>query len=275
MLQFSIDKTRCTGCGQCVDDCISGIISLDENAVPSIAPDLEALCIRCQHCLAVCPEGALSILGKLPGDSAPLPPGSLACFDQMSLLVRGRRSYRHFRQENVAPAVLTEILNTVSYAPTGVNACQVTLTVIDDIQAMHRFQRRSIAAFRAGNGQANVPERYASMRDLPDDRLTERFFRTAPHLIVASAPPSAPCGTEDVAIAIAYFDLLAQSAGLGCVWWGLLRLLMSAAPEIRQSLGIPGDHVFSAALFGNPDIQFARTVQKDGAATIRRPDFSE
>jgi hypothetical protein len=71
-------------------------------------------------------------------------------------------------------------------------------------------------------------------------------------------------------LAIANFELLAASAGLGSVWWGFLRFFSSAVPEIKALLGIPEDDILSAALFGYPAIHFARTVQRDDAAVIRR-----
>ena len=44
------------------------------------------------------------------------------------------------------------------------------------------------------------------------------IFRGAPHLLVVSASPESVCPAEDVNLALAYFELMAQSAGLGTVW---------------------------------------------------------
>lgn len=74
--EFRIEKEKCIGCGLCINVCAGGIISLDENHVARIA-DFQEFgwdgCWKCQHCLAVCPKGAISILGKHPENSLPPP----------------------------------------------------------------------------------------------------------------------------------------------------------------------------------------------------------
>lgn len=274
MLQFTVDEQRCQGCGLCVDDCLSGIIGMNGDGIPSIPSDKEADCVKCQHCLAVCPEAAISIFGKSPEDSLVLPADTIVPFDKMSFFVRARRSFRHYKQENVDRALIDKLLTTLCYAPTGVNACELTFSVIDDIREMERFQNKVIAAFRAAGAGGKLPGRYSTLGDLPDEAIKARLFRKAPHALVASAPPDAPCAAEDVPIAIAYFDLLAQTAGLGSLWWGFLRILGNLLPEVKDMLGIPPDHIFSAALFGYPDVQYARTVQRDGAEPVKRLSFS-
>ena len=87
-LQFTIDQELCTQCGACVDDCPFHIIELAPD-FPALNPARAHHCIRCQHCLAVCPTGALSILGLSPADSLPLPE-SLPAANQVAALIRGR-----------------------------------------------------------------------------------------------------------------------------------------------------------------------------------------
>ncbi len=270
MINFSVDESRCTRCGMCELDCVAGIIHQRGNRAPTIDPENERKCFKCQHCLAVCPSGAISILGKSPENSQAINPESFPSFEKMSALVRGRRSIRHYRQENVEPRLIEELLRVLAYVPTGANACGLTFTVIDKISAMERIQKSIIAEVKASPRGKNISERYAAMVALPEEKLKQQLFRGAPHAIIASAPPTVPCASEDTALAIAQFDLLAHSAGLGCVWWGFLRLICSISPSIKAILGIPEDHIFSAALFGYPVIKFARIVQKDEAESVRR-----
>ena len=52
-----IDKEKCTGCGDCVDECPPQAIELvDEKAVIS-----ERLCEECGECVPACPEKAITI----------------------------------------------------------------------------------------------------------------------------------------------------------------------------------------------------------------------
>ena len=136
MLQFTIDDSRCTRCRQCVRDCPARIINQKRNEAPFIAAEQEASCLRCQHCLAVCPSGALSILGHDPAASLPLTPEALPTPAQLTRLACGRRSVRQYRDENVDPALLRELVAATAHAPTGGNRCPLTFLLIDDKEVM-------------------------------------------------------------------------------------------------------------------------------------------
>ena len=51
-----IDRTRCTGCGVCVDFCPERAISLDDTATIEVA-----VCIGCGACVEVCPNAAITL----------------------------------------------------------------------------------------------------------------------------------------------------------------------------------------------------------------------
>ncbi len=54
----AFDKTRCIGCGRCINWCPAGAIALT-NKKAGITPDL---CLGCGECIAVCAEGAINIV---------------------------------------------------------------------------------------------------------------------------------------------------------------------------------------------------------------------
>jgi nitroreductase/NAD-dependent dihydropyrimidine dehydrogenase PreA subunit len=273
MLTFSINETRCTRCGQCAQECPPHIIEQSGNNLPSIKPENEVKCMQCQHCLALCPTAALSILGRNPDDSQTIHPKDLPTLDSMITLVRGRRSIRHYRNENVDRALLKRLLDALANAPTGVNKRMLNFHVLDDKDVMELFRKQSMQAAAAAAAANAIPERYAYLARIAElyrDKGKDVIFRGAPHLLVISEAPDAPCPPQDVALALAYFELLAQSAEIGTVWCGLLKLLLEALPETKRALGIPADHEYYAMLFGYPSIQFARTVQRDDGAKIRR-----
>jgi hypothetical protein len=49
-----------------------------------------------------------------------------------------------------------------------------------------------------------------------------------------------------------------------------LKLALESAPSLKPLVGLPPNHHYYAMLFGHPAIHFARTVQRDNAATIKR-----
>lgn len=273
MLNFIVSDRRCTRCGLCAKDCPAEIIEQSGKALPLIKPEQEEECLQCQHCLAICPPGAIAILGKNPANSLPVTPDALPRFEQMLRLVRSRRSVRKYRDENVAPAVIDQLLAALANVPTGVNARELTFNVIADKAVMQRFREQALETLAAAETAGLVPERFAFIQGLGEayaQKGEDMILRGAPHVLIVSAPPDAPCAVQDVALALAYFELLAQSAGLGTVWCGLLVLLLETLPELKPQLGLPADHVYYPMLFGPPAVRYPRTVQRDDAMQVHR-----
>jgi ferredoxin len=273
MLQFKVDQVKCTRCGQCVLDCPSRIIERSGDAAPFIRPENEESCIRCQHCLAICPSAAVSIFGRDPANSQPLRAGSFPKLDKMINLVRGRRSVRRYRDENVDPKLLQQLLAVLGNVPTAVNRMALTFSVIDDKDMMRRFRVKTINALAEAVKAGRVPEQNAYlMQAVPSwfEQKTDVIFRGAPHMLVVSAGPESVCPQEDVNLALAYFELLAQSAGVGAVWCGLAKMALELLPELKKDVGITPGHYYYTMLFGMPAVRYARTVQREEAARIRR-----
>jgi len=266
-IKFAVAADKCTQCDACVMDCPARIITRT-GEIPEIQPQSEASCIRCQHCMTVCPTGAISILGLKPEDSLELSPDLLPTAKQMHTLLRGRRSVRQYRQENVPSAVIDELLATVANAPTGCNARDLRFLVVDDRAALQRLLNTIVKALEKPEASLSgmLPQAVKAYRERGEDHI----FRGAPHLLVISAGKNSVCGKEDIDLALAYFELLAQCSGVGTVWCGFLKYIVEAAPELRASLKLGPDTPFYAMLFGYPAVQYARTVQRDGSAVIER-----
>jgi nitroreductase/ferredoxin len=273
MLDFNVNRHMCIRCGECVADCPAQIIAMEESGFPSIAPDKEALCLRCQHCLAICPAGAVSILGLKPTGSRPLA-GGYPDPDKLETLIKGRRSVRRYKDENLDPALLQRLLEVAWHAPTGVNSRQVRFTVVDDRNKLAKLRDVVMAGLIRLVRDNALPESmifYADFIRMWEEQKVDVIFRGAPHLLIASAPQNVPTPLPDCLIALAYFELFAQANGVGTTWNGLAKLAINdLLPETRHILGIPDDHLIGYVMaFGKPAVRFARTVQH-GAAIIHR-----
>jgi len=272
MLDFTVNTSACTRCGECVADCPARIITMEEG-VPTIAADKEASCYRCQHCLAICPTGAVSILGLKPGDSRSLT-GAYPDPDQLEMLIKGRRSVRRYRPENLEPELLKRLLDVAWCAPTGMNSRDVLFTVVDDREKLARLRGEVMAGLARLVREVRLPEGmefFADFVRLWEEKQVDILFRGAPHLLIASAPRQGACPVPDCLIALSYFELFAQSLGVGTVWNGLTKWAINdLLPETLQRLGIPEDHVIGYVMsFGKPAISYHRTVQH-GSANIHR-----
>jgi nitroreductase len=244
-----------------------------EGGFPFIAPEKEAACYKCQHCLAICPTAAVSILGLKPEDSHSLA-GNYPDAGQLEVLIKGRRSVRRYQEENLPAATIQHLLEVAWHAPTGVNSRQVLFTVIDDRKKMAQFRDEVLAGLAQVVRENGLPEGRGYFADFVrvwEEEKIDALFRGAPHLLIASVPKNVPTPLQDGLIALAYFELFAQANGVGTVWSGLAKWAINElVPTARRTLGIPDDHLIGYVMaFGKPAVHYSRTVQH-GPALIQR-----
>ena len=264
-MQFSVDTDRCVSCGLCLSDCLPRALGMDEEGHPYIKD--ERLCMHCHHCLALCPTGAISVDGHNPDASRrilnawPQP-------EQLENLIKGRRSVRQYRPENVDPALLQQVLDVSAHAPTGVNARKLWVGVMDDMDRMQAFRedvyaRLTDKALHNALPQCRRTAFFAAAPRLWKEQGIDGIFRGAPHFVLVGNAKDAPCQEQDPLIYLSYMELYAQSLGLGTTWCGLLYWCL-------PDLGLPETHSFQyAMLLGEPAIRYARTVEY-GPATVHR-----
>ncbi|MBQ8669255.1 nitroreductase family protein [bacterium] len=261
-LNFKVDETKCIHCGLCEKDCSPKIIKLNAQQIPEINPSEEEHCMKCQHCLAICPVGAISILGKDPADSTEC--NNFPKHGELLNLIQSRKSFRDYVQENLDSDRLEKLKSMLKYAPTGRNIHKLHFSIIDDIEVMQKFRTmtydkiKKVLASPCGNLISKKFGRYKKAIENGNDLL----FRGAPHLIVVSAPPEESCADQDGVIALSYLELYAQSLGVGTVWCGLVQACLKAFPELCEFLEIPEGHrPIYVMLFGPTKLRYSRTVQ--------------
>lgn len=254
---------NCIHCGMCINDCMVGALEFDENKIPRVAKGGENRCMKCQHCLAVCPVGALSILGKSPENSEPVQQYNP---DEILNLIKNRRSYRHYKQENIDSETMSKLKNMLNWIPTGVNNHNLHFSFIDDIEVMNEFREYTnkklieVVSKPVISKALKKFERYKKALLKGQDIV----FRGAPHMVVVSSPVNAPCKDVDPMIALSYFELYAQSLGIGTVWCGIAYGVLRFFPELCKQLEIPDTHKVSyVMLFGPADIKYHRAVQPE------------
>ncbi len=266
MIDFRVDEERCIQCGECAVDCPAGVIALDD--YPKIAS--EEGCIQCQHCLAICPTAAVSILGKDPEASVSLT-GNLPEPEKLAILIKGRRTVRRYRDEDLASGLIDELLEVACHAPTGVNARGVLFTVVRQRSVMQKLREEIMAQLAKLNQSGQLPEGFAGQYlgftlKAWQEEGKDVMFRGAPHLLVTSAPKDCPCPVQDAHIALTTFQLMAQARGVGTVWDGIFMMALAQLPRLPARLGIPADHTIGYAMaFGPPAVEYQRTVQRGPA----------
>ena len=273
--RFEVDASKCIRCGRCEKVCAGMVLHPGPDGVPRM-DDFERFgwrgCWGCEHCLAVCPAGAISVLGKRPEDSlAPAPPEA---GDYLERVIANRRSCRRYRDENVDPALIDSMMRAMQCAPAGGNAQNTEFTIIDDKDRVAQIRAVAYAKMEEAAARGVYTSSfngfyYGKMKQSEATvRKGDLLFCGAPHLFVAHVKTAGSKWAEDYAVncnlATAYFELLANAHGLGTVIMSYSAdVLRELAPEARAMLGIPEDHYMKLIVgFGYPEIPYARGVQK-------------
>lgn len=272
-----VDRDKCIQCGRCADICWNRAMQIGPDGYPHMSitelTDEWNMCWECQRCMAGCPTGALSILGKNPEDMLPrkLIPSPL----QMDALITNRRSCRKFKQENVDRDLIRHILKICGNSPTGSCNQIYEFTVIDDIRVMKEFTDILRDEMLAETAKGNNPPRFddgdMAMIKSRYDAGEEFCFRGAPHLLAAHAPIGKGEWVFDTAIALAYAELAMTCNDLGFIYVSTPWAALQTCPRARAFLQIPKNHYISCLVgFGKPEYQFARGVQRSDALRINR-----
>ena len=279
---FKIDKNKCIKCGKCINTCSGMVIEFGNDGYPRMK-EFERFgwrgCWRCQHCLAVCPQGAISIFDKDPKDSLSFPPKEMGTY--MEQLITTRRSCRRFLDKNVDPDIITGMLNAMSAAPTGGNAQGVEYTVIDDKERVHEIWN---SAYKTMDEKAKKHVYTHSFSDFYYGKMKQSektvrkddlLFCGAPHLFIAHEKSEGKWAEDakvNCNIATAYFELLCNAHGLGTAIMSYpAEVLNELAPEARQMLSVPKNHYMGLIIgFGYPETTYARGVQKERGRKIHR-----
>jgi len=273
MLDFTIDVETCIGCGQCASDCPAMIIDM-ETGIPTISKELESFCIGCMHCVAICSEGSVQILGYSPLDGIALPSDKMPNPEQVELLIKARRSTRKYRDENIDSAMIDKLLEVAGHAPSGHNDRELLYTVVDDKGIVYDLREEAFAGLEKLIEEEKLPEGMEMFIDIIEawrKTGTDILFRGAPHLLIVSGLQESASPLHDAIIALATFELYARSRGVGTIWNGLATLTMAElVPLFKKRLGIPDNHQIGYVMgFGYPAIQYERTINR-GKPRINR-----
>jgi len=267
MLDFKIDESRCTQCGLCSKECPTLIID-GKSGIPSIKEGKEKNCIKCQHCLAICPTAALSIFGKNPDDSVSVK-AEIPDTEEMERLILTRRSVRKFTKSEVNPETIQKLITTAAHAPTGHNKNQVLLSVTKTKEELSKLRDMVYNTLKKAKEADALPGNlamYGAFQNVWESKGIDVIFRDAPHIIIASAPEKNNNGVADSVISLSYFELLANTMGIGTLWNGFLKAIMEEiAPELKEAFGIPANHrIGYIMVYGMPAVKFVRSIQSDG-----------
>ena len=260
MSLFTIDGEKCNRDRLCVENCPAQIIILDDTKeVPYPSADAEQICIRCGHCVAICPTGAFSHRRMTPEECSFIQRDLLPRPEQVEQLMRSRRSIRTYSDQLIDRQHLLDLIKSAAYAPTGGNSQPVQWHIIYDPTEVQYFATLVINWMRhtLQHRPKHTPmlnfERLVSVWDSGIDRIC----RGAPHVVVAHAPKEHRSALSSCTIALTYLELLAYSAGFAACWAGYFMAAANAWTPMMKALNLPKGHrCFGALMLGYPKYRY-------------------
>ena len=259
---FVIDAEKCKHDGICVAECPMRIIEMkDTSSVPMPTDDAELRCIKCGHCVAVCPHGAFSLAGMSAAECPPVRQDMLPGIEQTEHFLRYRRSIRTYQDKGIEQETLAKLLDIARYAPTGVNSQQVKWLIVNSRQRVNDIAGMVVEFLRYMiNEHHPMAEKYGLAGLVKAwEGGTDLVTRGAPGLAIAHAPKDYAMAQTDSTIALTFLDLAAPSFGLGTCWAGILMVAASQWPPLQQVLAFQeGNACFGAMMIGYPKFKYHR-----------------
>ena len=116
---MEINKTKCNSCGMCETVCVRRNINIENYTIGDE-------CFGCYHCMAICPNGAISDKGKI----SPVIKNSNINSADFENLILNKRSNRTYTDQEIQKKELEKIAELLRFSPTGTNTQKLFLTIL-------------------------------------------------------------------------------------------------------------------------------------------------
>lgn len=253
---INIDKSKCSKDGLCAKACPMKLIIIDEQTkYPQADGNNAHTCVKCGHCVSVCPHNAISIEGLDAGSFTQLNKNVNPSIEEIGYTLKSRRSIRNYKDKPVEKEKIESLLDIARFAPTGGNAQRLKWIAITSNDIIRSLADETIN-FMKTLVENNHPmaKAYNLSKLIEEETKThDRIFRGAPALILSYAPKQYPITTVDSAIALTFIDTAAPSLGLGCCWVGFLMVAANQWKPIAEILKISDeDSLCGGLMIGYP-----------------------
>ncbi|MCM2286410.1 MAG: nitroreductase family protein [Desulfobacula sp.] len=262
---FHIDTEKCNKDGICAVECPAHIIEMTGDG-PVPATGAEEFCIACGHCVAVCPQGALTLSILAPQDCLDMDKDLVLDERQTEHFLRSRRSIRRYKDRPVPRDLFEKALTIACCAPSGSNRQPVKWLVVDKKEDVHTIGGHVINWMRYLLHKSPETAKALKMDALVEawDKGSDRICRDAPQLVFAHASNEFGSASADCHTALAYLELALTGFGLGSCWAGYVNYAAGQWPDLKKMLALPETHTCHGALMvGFPKFHYLRAPRRN------------
>jgi len=267
MAFFTVDKNKCSGDGACVADCPIRILKMDsELRVPFMIDKGKDLCIRCGHCVAVCPHGAIS-LEDMPVESCRLLQQDWRIIpEKLENFLKARRSIRNYKEEPVDRKTIESLIDIARFAPSGINRQPARWMIVYEREKVRALAECVITWMRGMIEEASPLAESLHMKNIVTawEREDDWICRKAPHLVISYALKDDLTASQACTIALTYLELAAASYGVGACWAGYVAMAISMSPYVKKAAGISDKaNCYGAMMIGYPKFNYSRIPSRN------------
>jgi nitroreductase/NAD-dependent dihydropyrimidine dehydrogenase PreA subunit len=258
---ITINPEKCTLCGRCIMTCPFGLFIKDDKV--KVVEEGESKCVNCGHCISICPSEAISLPSGPPENLVKIEKSLNITEEQVGQFLKSNRSIRRYKDTVVPEEEISKIMDVTRYAPSAKNA-----EPLHWIISKNPSETRHLADLTVkGMVESNI-DRYVKLAGFHRAE-NDIVFRGAPHVIIGHAPQEGFNPYVDCTIGLTYFDLAANSSGIGTCWAGIFMIISGKYPLIADYLKLPEGHkIYGAMMFGYPKYQYHR-IPKRHEARVR------
>lgn len=257
-MKISVDKEKCVKCNLCISDCVAKCLIKDEENYPIL--ENEENCLNCKHCFMICPNGAINFEGQnLDNIEKPN-------FDNILSIIKSRRSIRQFKNEEIDDETMEKLKDMFPYIPTGCNSHKLHFSIVKNPSVMKEikeFTNKKVLKLMNSVILSPFIKHFKIYKEAMENG-EDIIYRNAPHMVIVSSPINAPCADIDPVIALSYFELYANSLGIGTCFCGYAAICMKMFPELSIMLDIPKNYIpIYVMLFGKPSVKYQRIAKPE------------
>ena len=261
MQLLTIDEHKCNKDSLCILECPFNLLAEDEDGVPVMIAGGEENCLRCGHCLAVCPTGAITLENIAPTTCEIAENPEHIGIDAMERLLKNRRSVRMYKNKPIPRAEVGRLMDMVRWAPTAKNLQPVHWTLVDTRETITKMAGMTVDWLR--NNQL-YPEIVTAWQERGEDMI----LRSAPLLVICHAHKEALNPPVDCAIAATSLELAASAMGIGGCWAGFFMRAANMHAPLANFLDLPDNHsVHAALMLGYPKFTYQRVPARQAEKT--------